>query len=365
MKPLKFKSSDNDIPLIFKKRRGGVKLTKGEIREIRAGRKELRKRMRSEGFRKRSDFERTAADLGLYFDKTRFFPLWLFFKGRGLATLFIAGAALLAALMGMSVISEMRGHFTINLTDDLFREGFVLSDSIGFENPTSRLYSDPVFDAPCISITSIPEDIYMRDGSQNGKAYFAYTFYTRNEGETVIDYSYEIRINSESKNLSKATWVMLFEDDKMRFFAEETSQEGQEGSEMLPAAGVTTRGFLQRPMFEEAMYPDEQFETIHTTSGGVNFYRLIPYAFESEDVIVSGVVKGLQPMEVRKYTVVIWLEGDDPDCTNELIGGHVGAEVQFELLKSEMDGADTGRDSADGFWGAMQDLLDGLIPWEE
>ncbi len=364
MKPLKFKSSDSDTPLIFKKRRGGVVLTKGEIREIRAGRKDLRKELRSQGIRKRSEFERVAAELGLYYDKSRFFPFWLFFKGRGLAMLLLAGALFLTVMVGISAVAEMKGNFTINLTDDLFREGFVLSDSITFENPTSKLYSDPVFDAPCISITSIPEDVYMKDGSQNGRDYFAYTFYSRNEGETVIDYSYEIRINSESKNLSKATWVMLFENDKMRFFAEASEADGEERAEMLPAPGISDRGYLTRPMYDEAMYPEQQYETFHTTSGGIDFYRLIPYSFESETVVVSGEVRGLEPMEIRKYTVVIWLEGDDPDCTNELIGGHLGAEVQFELLASDSEGIKEEMDPGQRFLDALSDLFDGLIWWD-
>ncbi len=365
MKPLKFKSSDNDTPLIFKKRRGGQVLTKGEIREIRAGRKKLRKQMRGDGIRSKSEFERVAAELGLYFDKTRWFPFWLFFRGKGLLMLLGASAALLAALAGLSAISEMKGHFTINLTDDLFREGFVLSDSITFENPTSRLYSDPVFDAPCISIVDIPEDVYTKDGSNNGREYFAYTFYTRNEGETIIDYSYEIRINSESKDLSKATWVMLFEDDKMRFFAEETQVDGVAGPQMLPGAGETTRGYLERPMFEEAMYPDHQYELFHTTSGGINFYRLIPYSFESENIVVSGLVKGLKPMEIRKYTVVIWLEGDDPDCTNELIGGHLGAEVQFQLVESDSDGTKEEMSPGQQFLEELESIFEGLKFWED
>ena len=38
-------------------------------------------------------------------------------------------------------------------------------------------------------------------------------------------------------------------------------------------------------------------------------------------------------MDVHKYTVVIWLEGDDPDCTNDLIGAHIGLQMDFRLLE--------------------------------
>ena len=37
-------------------------------------------------------------------------------------------------------------------------------------------------------------------------------------------------------------------------------------------------------------------------------------------------------MDVHRYTVVIWLEGDDPECTNVKIGGHVGMQMDIELV---------------------------------
>ena len=56
-------------------------------------------------------------------------------------------------------------------------------------------------------------------------------------------------------------------------------------------------------------------------------------------------------MEVHKYTVVIWLEGDDPDCTNELIGGHLGLEMYMSMLDEEGEGSDAGwREAWRDFW---------------
>ena len=37
-------------------------------------------------------------------------------------------------------------------------------------------------------------------------------------------------------------------------------------------------------------------------------------------------------MEVHKYTVVLWLEGDDPEATDDKIGGSLGAEMNFRLV---------------------------------
>jgi len=61
-------------------------------------------------------------------------------------------------------------------------------------------------------------------------------------------------------------------------------------------------------------------------------------------------------MDVHKYTVVIWLEGDDPDCTDELIGGHVGMDFYFELI-SEEDNSEGGEGDFNAHWDAFWDNL--------
>ena len=47
---------------------------------------------------------------------------------------------------------------------------------------------------------------------------------------------------------------------------------------------------------------------------------------------------------MHKYTVVLWLEGDDPQCTNELMNGHIGLNFQIkgadeDFLKEITDSA--------------------------
>ena len=71
-------------------------------------------------------------------------------------------------------------------------------------------------------------------------------------------------------------------------------------------------------------------------------------------------------MEVHKYTVVIWLEGDDPDCTDELIGGHAGLQMGFELIEEteEDDKVNVG-DDIKAFWkNTWKKFLDSLKFWD-
>ena len=150
---------------LFKKRRASIELTKTEVREIKAGRKKLRRDMKAQGLYSRREFELTASSLGLYFDKGRFLALWLWLWHKG-ALWALLGAMLLtyAAFYGVSLVTEMRGHFTINLANDLVNQGFELSETEDFAHPTSRIYGTPVEDAPCISIVDLPADIDKIDG---------------------------------------------------------------------------------------------------------------------------------------------------------------------------------------------------------
>lgn len=310
---------------IFRRKRSNVLLTREQVKAIKKGRKLLRKDLKKQGLKSKEDFEVIAASQGLYFDKSRFLVFW-WMKGCGLWALLGAVLALLGVLLLMSWVTELRGHFTINMSEDLFREGFVLSDTADFQNPTTYLFATPAEDVPCISINDIPLDVDEYEGEHNDQ-YFAYTFFLRNEGESTVDYSWALELNSESKSLSDAVWVMVFEDGKMLFYAE-PSAEG--GIEALPAFDDNTRGYVNPKMIGLCEKPEEQYELIRQR-GELSYYRLVPREFLTDSLVATGAVEGVAPMEVHKYTIVIWLEGDDPDCTNEMIGGHVGMEFNIEL----------------------------------
>ena len=314
-------------PPLIRRTRGGEPLTKAQIKAIKQGRKKLRKEMKERGIKSKEDFELVAASVGLYIDPLRLF-LWLrwFGHGKGLAALLGATAALLGLTMLYSSVTQMRGHFTINMADGMFRDGFVLSETADFKSPTTHLFCEPAVDVPCVSFADLPDNLDQTDGEHHDE-YFAYTFYLRNEGEHTVDYDWALQLNSESQNLSQAAWVMVFEDGKMTFYAKPNA-EGKE--EALPAFDDDSRGYIEPPLRDSCRNPARQYETV-ASRGPVSYYRVIPELYENEDDVCYGAQKQVAPMEVHKYTVVIWLEGDDPDCTDAMIGGYLGMEMNFRL----------------------------------
>ena len=217
---------------LIKKTRAGVVLSEDEVKAIKTGRKKLRKEMRARGIRSKKEFELTASGLGLYFDKHR--PALLLWLGRHwLAALLGALLAFLLVLLLFSMVQKMRGHFTINMSDEMFREGFTLSDTVGFENPATQLFANPAVDVPCVSISQLPTNLDEIDGEHND-VYFAYTFYIRNEGESTVDYLWNLNITQETMNVADAVWAMVFEDGNMRFYAKAAASGQAEA--ITPAA---------------------------------------------------------------------------------------------------------------------------------
>ena len=293
--------------------------------------KKLRKEMKARGIKSKREFELTAGSLGLYFDKNHGFFAWLW--SHWLGALIGTLLAFLTIIFLFSTVQKMRGMYTVNITDDMFREGFVLSDSEDFQNPTTALFASPATEVPCVSISQIPLDIDEIDGEHND-TYFAYTYYIRNEGESIIDYTWSLDINSETQDLSEAIWVIVFEDGEMRFFAKANNDTGEE--EALPPFSDDTKGYLNLPIRELA--PDsEQFEIV-AKQGQSTYWRVIPYKFLSDTEITTGEQIEVALMDVHKYTVVMFLEGDDEQAVDDKIGGRIGVEMKFKLAYEDDEG---------------------------
>jgi hypothetical protein len=320
----------------FKRKRAGVVLSREEVKAIKQGRRKLRKEMRQRGIKGKDDFELTAGSLGLYFDKKSAFWAWIFshwiWALAGLLTLFMA------VLLVYSTVQQMRGYYTVNLTSGMFKEGFTLSDTADFSTSTTQLFANPAQDVPCISINQIPADIDETDGEHND-LYFAYTYYIRNEGDSTIGYTWSLDLNSESLSASDAVWVMIIEDGEMRFYAKANKETGE--AEALPAYSDNSRGYINLPIMELA--PDSDQFQIVKQEGNITYWRVVPDEFLSATKVANGVQTEVEPDSIHKYTVVLWLEGDDNDANEDVIGGHLGVEMNFKLTtEGETDSSDIG-----------------------
>ena len=49
-------------------------------------------------------------------------------------------------------------------------------------------------------------------------------------------------------------------------------------------------------------------------------------------MITKDRIDAFEPGEITKFTVVIWIEGNDPDCIDWLIGGKLKVDMVMTVL---------------------------------
>ena len=55
--------------------------------------------------------------------------------------------------------------------------------------------------------------------------------------------------------------------------------------------------------------------------------------FETGKVICTDIRREIENEEIDKFTVVMWYEGEDPECTDEIIGGWVETYMTFDYVE--------------------------------
>jgi len=173
-------------------------------------------------------------------------------------------------------------NFTITLDSEYGREsGLIIYEQAGHsEDWRNVLRSDDIEFFTDISINWLPKNIDNEgDGSHNGRNYIAYTFYAENRGQDTINYWTAIEIDDVIKNVDEAIRVMVFKNGNKVVYAKNNRITEQPEPDTVP--------------------------------------------FYDEDTVMLEVTENFKVGDIDKYTVVIWVEGDDPECKNDLIGGEI------------------------------------------
>ena len=182
------------------------------------------------------------------------------------------------------------GNFSITLDKNLyFDDGLII-----YDDPTYKVYRNELFaEAPAtfdnISYKWLPEDIHKQGGgSHNGDNYIAYTYYLKNTGIESISYTAEIDIDSVTKGADEAVRVMVIKNG------------------------------------EKTVYGKAQKGSVEPEPDAV--------AFAGNTKAMSQQYDGFEAGAVDKYTVVIWLEGEDPECIDDIKGGQVRMSMHFSIV---------------------------------
>ena len=206
----------------------------------------------------------------------------------------------LAALLGMlTVVTSLlfvvaalyteSGSFTVTVDKvEMTKYALTLSESPDMSKMTSHLNAEIHESITNIAEESIPANVDMVDGVHNGQNYIAYTFYLQNRGEFEIPVEYAVNMTNITSGLDEAIRLKLYVNG------------------------------------EPTVYAKTRSDGTGPEKGTVEFY--------SSNVMAKGRIDILKPGEIVKFTVVLWIEGNDPDCLDPLIGGQIKAEMNINAV---------------------------------
>lgn len=172
-------------------------------------------------------------------------------------------------------------NFTVTLDSEYGREsGLVIYEDKENKYTRTFLRSKDIDFFTDISVNWLPENIDNEgDGSHNGRNYIAYTFYAENMGQDTINYWTTIKIDDVVKNVDEAIRVMVFKNGNKQIYAKNNRVTEQPEPNTVP--------------------------------------------FKDNETVMLEVTENFEVGDIDKYTVVIWVEGDDPECKDDLIGGEI------------------------------------------
>lgn len=199
---------------------------------------------------------------------------------------------LLLVFFVLSIIYK-GGRFTVTLDPNFsLKSGIVLYETKDDINYRNKLYAKEIEFMDNISGEWLPKNIDTeKDGSHNGENYIAYSFYVGNTSDNTINYWYEIKILDVIKHVDDAVRIVVYENGTKTVYAKKNETTNK------PEPGTTE--------------------------------------FYSETSPVLKQRKHLQPLSSDHFTVVIYLEGDDPECVDAIIGGEL--KLKMEIMEEHIE----------------------------
>lgn len=206
--------------------------------------------------------------------------------------------SLLGILIVMYIISMLLtqwGDLVITIGDMGNDSGktIMLSESASFDDAAVKLNGGSVKEVTNITKAWLPKGLdTAKDGQHNGENYLAYTFYLKNTGTKDLKYNTTMTITGVSKSADEAIRIQIYKNGKENTYA-------------------------------KGSYKDRKIAETDATK------------WVDTDNIIKTKDSDLKAGSVDKFTVVMWIEGNDPECVDAIRGGSVRSQMVFDVVSDE------------------------------
>lgn len=201
--------------------------------------------------------------------------------------------ALVAVLLLVWIISMLTtqwGDLVITIGDVYDGKTIMLSESEDFDDAAVKLNGGSIREVTNITKAWLPKDLDDSKGGDHGDDnYIAYTFFLKNTGDKDLKYNATMTLTGASKGADEAIRVTVFRNGEERTYAKAKKSDRSKA---------------------------EQNATKWISDDGILKLKELP----------------LKEGKVDKYTVVIWVEGSDPECVDAIRGGHARMQMVFDVV---------------------------------
>lgn len=202
-------------------------------------------------------------------------------------------ASLVAILLIMYIISMLTtqwGDLVVSIGDIYDGKTIMLSESASFDDAAVKLNGGSVKDVTNITKAWLPKDLDKSKGGQhNGENYLAYTFYLKNTGDQDLKYNTSMIITGVSKSADEAIRIQIYKNGKDNVYA-------------------------------KGKYKNRKTAETDATNW-----------VDTDDVLKTKNSE-LKAGSVDKFTVVMWIEGNDPECVDAIRGGTIRSQMTFDVV---------------------------------
>jgi hypothetical protein len=238
-------------------------------------------------------------------------------RKRRRAALILSGIATIGIVIFMVIafVGKLIGSFTISIKNSSVN--MALATDSKFDDSTTfldvgKLPSLEVYTAP-----SLPSDEELDDSSTNGSIgrktdldgnvqglyFFKYTFFLRNGGDATVEYKLDFAITANSKPVDSLYGL----DDIIRirwYDNEATSSDHNYLTYAKVSSSYHVDEITGEVGYEECIASD-------FSEGCIGYAT----PFASDSSILTKEVRGFLAGEMRRYTIVMWAEGSDPETS--------------------------------------------------
>ena len=230
------------------------------------------------------------------------------------------------------------GDLVISVDSGAAKKGITISANEDGSDPQTKLYANMVKDVTNITYDWLPATLDMEGfGNHNGRNYMAYTFQLTNNGKETIDYVSTLKAVRAAKSADEACRIMVYRNGEPAVYAKENMGLTTDDNSPEPYEKIFKKVIPENynapseEEIEKAAEEPQNKEPVEVTDEPLEITQ-----WDDKTTVFTNTREGIEPGETDKYTIVMWIEGEDPECIDDIRGGYVKLEWFFNIADEEL-----------------------------